>query len=385
MKKSLLIFFIIFSMLTINVISGNTSVHATQIESDDIGLLNMLGIVKGYEDGELHPEYNITRMEFTALILRCLGIDFSMSSDVEIFHDVPSELWGASYINIAHKMGIIQGYGDGSFRPNENINQVDAVKIVVEALGYGRAAQSEGGYPNGHLSVASKNKILTSGANSHNYATRGYVSELLVNSLSISMMDTGTISSEGNAIYLKSGETILDRLNISRLKGTLEAVFGVNLTNMDNVAYDEIIVANKRFKTKYPVKAETIGENVEIFVYDYNGSEEVVCALMVNGKNTKNLLINAEDISDATTFSEMIYFENNKRKNVKLAPDLKIIYNGMPISTSSEYTTDKLFPKQGFVKLLDSDSDTQGYDIAIVKDYKTYVVKSIQEDAIYDI
>ena len=50
------------------------TVAAEEVETpDSMTTLYALGVVKGYEDGELHPEYNITRMEFAAMIMRCLG------------------------------------------------------------------------------------------------------------------------------------------------------------------------------------------------------------------------------------------------------------------------------------------------------------------------
>ena len=103
----------------------------------DIELLNMLGIFKGFEDGSLHPDWSITRMEFAAIIIRALGYDNGISQSETEFSDVPEQLWGSGYIKMAYDLGIVHGYGDATFCPENKISETESVKMIVAALGYG--------------------------------------------------------------------------------------------------------------------------------------------------------------------------------------------------------------------------------------------------------
>ena len=95
-------------------------------------------IVSGYEDTTYKPENSINRAEFTKIIM---GAVFDIDeiegciSETE-FQDVADEEWYAQYVCKASNEGIIQGYEDGTFKPGDNINFVEAAKIIVKAFDY---------------------------------------------------------------------------------------------------------------------------------------------------------------------------------------------------------------------------------------------------------
>lgn len=93
------------------------------------------GIVAGYSDGTYRPNQLINRAEFTKIIM---GAAFS--SDVipvcnELFSDVSVEDWFAEYVCHAKQRDVISGYPDGTFGPANNVNFAEAAKIVVNAFG----------------------------------------------------------------------------------------------------------------------------------------------------------------------------------------------------------------------------------------------------------
>jgi len=88
------------------------------------------GIVNGYEDGTYGPERQINRAEFTKIIMEVRGGSFEGNS---CFSDVASE-WFAPYICSARNANIISGYSDGTFNPGGEINVAEAAKILVKAL-----------------------------------------------------------------------------------------------------------------------------------------------------------------------------------------------------------------------------------------------------------
>lgn len=99
-----------------------------------VGFLASKGIVKGYEDGAFYPEQTITRQEYAAMIAR-LGAVAQMTNSP--FSDVSSANWGANEIYTVQTKGLIEGYPDGTFRPDNSITRAEAVRITNKYLNRG--------------------------------------------------------------------------------------------------------------------------------------------------------------------------------------------------------------------------------------------------------
>ncbi len=101
--------------------------------------LAALGIVSGYGDGQYHPNDYLNRAAFSKIAVIAMGAEdkLSTSKNLTIFADVLSSHWGAPYINVASRdLKIIQGFPDGTFRPEEPITNAQAITIVLSILGY---------------------------------------------------------------------------------------------------------------------------------------------------------------------------------------------------------------------------------------------------------
>ena len=90
-----------------------------------ITTLNTLGVINGYEDATFKPDNNVTRAEFTAMLLRAKGVGNMGDTSLENppYPDVvdPDVSWAIGNIRTAKNMGIINGYEDGTFRPSNNV------------------------------------------------------------------------------------------------------------------------------------------------------------------------------------------------------------------------------------------------------------------------
>ena len=91
------------------------------------------GIASGYDDGTFRPTSNITRAEFATMIFRYLGLELTTDLD-NAFSNIAGN-WAERHINALAKANIIQGYGDGTYRPNQVITREEAVKIINTAIG----------------------------------------------------------------------------------------------------------------------------------------------------------------------------------------------------------------------------------------------------------
>ena len=91
-------------------------------------------IIQGYADGSYKPDQTVNRAEFTKIIVGAKLGNNPTSSASNCFPDVKSSEWYASYVCYAKNAGIIGGYPDGTFKPSNTINLAEAAKILVNTL-----------------------------------------------------------------------------------------------------------------------------------------------------------------------------------------------------------------------------------------------------------
>ena len=103
-----------------------TDVPADAWYNNAVSTLSNAGILDGYEDGTFRPDGNITRAEFATITARFLEASYDGGNR---FPDIDGH-WAAEYINEAANAGIVDGYEDGTFRPQQNITRAEAMTMV---------------------------------------------------------------------------------------------------------------------------------------------------------------------------------------------------------------------------------------------------------------
>ena len=103
---------------------------------DEIVEIQAKGIVEGYDDGTYKPDASINRAEFTKIIIEAQYEQASIDActSAEVLSDIVSGIWYQQHVCVATNNDIIAGYGDGTFRGGNNINFAEATKIIVEAF-----------------------------------------------------------------------------------------------------------------------------------------------------------------------------------------------------------------------------------------------------------
>ena len=107
---------------------------------ESVTAMSKAGIINGYTDGTFRPDNPITRAEFVTMIMQNKTLT---EFDKIPFTDVKSDLWSAKYIYSAYKAKYIDGYEDNTFRPDNQITQEEFVKTVV-ALTVGEQPEATG-------------------------------------------------------------------------------------------------------------------------------------------------------------------------------------------------------------------------------------------------
>lgn len=113
--------------------SGFTDVASEAWYNNAVSTLTRAGILDGYEDGSFRPNASITRAEFTKIAVSFFKHVGGASSNP--FNDVPDSAWYAEFVKAAAELGLIDGYEDGTFRPNAPITRAEACTIVNRTLG----------------------------------------------------------------------------------------------------------------------------------------------------------------------------------------------------------------------------------------------------------
>ena len=93
-----------------------------------VDTLAVYGLVGGYGDGTFRPGQEISRAEFCAMLCNLLGLT---SQETGRFTDVAAESWYSGAVHAACAFGLMGGYGDGTFRPEQPITQEEIVCVLA--------------------------------------------------------------------------------------------------------------------------------------------------------------------------------------------------------------------------------------------------------------
>ncbi|GAA3411533.1 S-layer homology domain-containing protein [Paenibacillus hodogayensis] len=127
------------------VITPNLTDIAGHKASEEIGKAVALGFVNGYPDGTFRPEASVTRAEFTAMLMRGLKPKGEGSSLAFADKDAIG-VWAVQPVAQAVQLSIISGYEDGTFRPNANITRAEMIAMVVRASGLAKESAPQTGF-----------------------------------------------------------------------------------------------------------------------------------------------------------------------------------------------------------------------------------------------
>jgi len=103
-----------------------------------IALVSMLNIVNGYPDGMFRPEGDITRAEMATILMRAGQPVNHVKRVTGNFNDVENDHWAVRYIMAASATGVVEGYPDGSFRPDGKITRAEGLTMITRFSGVNR-------------------------------------------------------------------------------------------------------------------------------------------------------------------------------------------------------------------------------------------------------
>ena len=153
MKKLLvlsLVFVMVLAFFAVKPLSisaaGFKDVASDYWAKDQIDYLVSKGVITGFSDGTFKPEDAVTREQFAKMICIAKGLK-EYKPAKSTFKDVASSRWSFGFIEAAVKAGYIKGYTDGTFKPANSITRQELAVLGVRVLGKENEANAWKGEP----------------------------------------------------------------------------------------------------------------------------------------------------------------------------------------------------------------------------------------------
>ena len=370
------------------------------VYSEEIEIVNALGIMVGDESGDFAPNNNLTRAEFAKVLTVLLQINdgesakenawyFKTGKAVEnqvlnsekqqMFTDVPSNHWAYDVIGQITSLGYMIGTSENEFSPDENvtINQVN--KVFVKLLGYEVFAERNGGYPAGYNYTASSIKLLK-GIKHYGDTPilRGELAKMLVNMFDVEMIDLGYITDEGTATYQQSNKTFLEeKLEIFTIKGELTSTSVTGLYGESGISEGEVVIGGKVYKVAAGAEYinSFLGKTVEAYyVKDANDRNIVIYAKLSDDIN--EFVVDIKDFVSLSNGALEYTDENEEVEKLDLVSMPAIIFNGTSVDAIS--TEQIKSYNNGTITAINSDNKGD-YEMVVIDAYRTMFVKNFAD------
>jgi hypothetical protein len=117
----------------LNALGGKQYLNDVPASNPNYAAISLMadeGAVTGYPDGSFKPDNSVNRAELVKMIVAYNYVGVDWTNYKNCFPDVKEE-WFAPYVCFAREQGLVQGYPDGTFKPGNNINRVEAIKILL--------------------------------------------------------------------------------------------------------------------------------------------------------------------------------------------------------------------------------------------------------------
>ena len=369
MKRIISIIFVLCLAVTMNVSAYFPDVSESNADEKAIFDVYSLGIMQGYEDGTFRADNNVTRAEFAKIAMAMQGINdcAAINSD---FEDIDVNHWASGYIEIAKGQGLINGFEDNTFRPNDNVTLNQAVKIMTVMLGRGYEAERQGGYPSGYIRSAGSCGLLNGVKESgEEPLKRGSVARLVYNCLDTVILTVKNSSSPQPEEENTLREKLLKKDSLKKVRGVVTATEYTSLNASAAAGQGKIAIDGVEYDTNLNI-SDYLGYNVDAYINE--DDDKIVSVKEYKNKKWK---INAEDVASVDNEEMHIYRENNAGKEKIGLDKPAVIYNGKKTdSIPSIYN--------GTYELIDNDSDNKAEVVKIIE-RESFVVKRVSSDSIY--
>lgn len=371
-KTGIFVLAFIMAFSSVVCIPFLASAEDTVAESEEVLLLKGIGIL----DDDLDMRQPVTRGMYANYVARLYGTATPSTAAAVAYTDVKADDTFCSAISLLTGAGLLNGCGDGTFKPEIPVTMTAAAKVLVDMLGYRYKANISGGYPIGYNVVAQELGLFKGIDPSQDYVYGNDFALLLYNAIDVDVLSqNGIISKDGDTsidFEKVKGRTLLNKnLDMYLEEGVIEANSVTNLTDA-SLGKNQLIIDGSAFKSDNPQYWQMVGCYVEYVYYQPENSNERVLLYAVPEKDSV-LTLSREDFISIDGLKIEYTAENGKTKKAVLSSKADFVYNGRVTSFNKSYF-DNL--KVGEIRLIENTNDSD-YDVVMIENYSSFVVDGI--------
>lgn len=276
----------------------------------------------------------VTRADFACYVGRLIGVDEYTAPTEMYFRDVPTTHWAANCVNSLAAFGAISYDGVTMFRPDDIITVDEALKILVEILGYGVVAEVKGGYPTGYFSVA--NMIdLRSGISGAQEVSLIDAAMMLYNAANAKLYIPVSYGGSQNEYKQSDTDTLLSVYhNIYYTEGIVDATELTSVSSQGGTGENEISIDGVVYECDENM-FDYIGTQVSVYYRQTYGGDkrEIVVIALENDKDDIITVTDDDFISFESDYVLKYYaLGSEKVKSINISKSASFIYNGVYVN-----------------------------------------------------
>lgn len=302
MKRILLILSTIFIFCTMTA-------FASSPQDGTLDLLRELNIMQGDPDGNMRLEDSVTRAEFTKVAVASSDYRNYVATNLSIspFPDVTYRHWAAPYVRVGVSNGLLSGYPDATFKPDEPVLYEEAITIMLRALGYTNDDFGSS-WPYGQIGMAN-NLDMTDNIECEAGQTmnRGQVAQLIYNTLSVKKKGQNNQLVNGFDVQITEDVTLIADSN-----------------DDSSIAADEIFTSNGTYKTDNPIDRKLLGLKGDIAV---KNNKKLIAFMPNAGDNSSD-----DYVVYSTLGNKVMAYHNNSLTQIDIE-DSTTVYKGKSQTT----------------------------------------------------
>ena len=239
-----------------------------------VGLLSGYKIMEGYPDGSFKPDKFVTRAEMAKIVTVAAGW-FEYSKNMTSVYEDMNGHWAESYVELANVLNIVKGISPNLYGPDNLIKFEEAYTMIIRLLGY--TDEALGGYwPQNYYQKALELNLFQNIDTTQEFASRRDVSIMIYNALRMNMVSVrdNKIIQTSKTLLTELGKKETKDINISDLK-----IESFDLTdylfNKWDVYYDakgNVVYLTNPKYNEFSGKVTSLLSNRVIFVTDDYGN-----------------------------------------------------------------------------------------------------------------
>ena len=345
-----------------------TAAEGRQTASDVAERLYKLYLIERIPEEEVLGQ-ELTRQDAVAYLLSFSGIEAGKNTGSYSFSDIDRKNAMAAHIEQAYLSGIVNGYTDGTFRPEEKMTYAQTAMVLVNILGY---EQMAGSFPHGVMRLASEMKFALS-KSADDIVTLGEFLQMLDKAKNVAPLDLEIAGEQVSFFYDEENTHLSKKHDIYYKKGIVNAnhLTALSEERSELPGYLEIDGEEFTMSDRCTDEAGLLGCYVEYYYYEDN-SERVLLWAKPHERNER-ITIRSTQLLD---FSGNVYHylksaDSKRETRAILADNFDMIYNGVVDLHPTVF-----MPQDGTVTLIDNNFDGR-YDVVMIESLETVFVGSV--------